>query len=97
MHPMLSLYRKILRLHRQKLPTQKRLLGDSYVKKEFRDHKNAKPEFVNSFAQEWTQYCSFLETQQDHGRDLPGEILTAMSPEQKAMLERLKLESQRRE
>lgn len=39
--PPLQLYRRILRAHRRKLQPQLRLLGDSYVKKEFREHKTA--------------------------------------------------------
>lgn len=93
---MLSLYRRILRLHRQKLPAQKRTLGDAYVKKEFRDHQSAKPEFVKSFFQEWTQYCDFVAAQKDQamlGKDIAPETLQAFSPEQKAMLEKLKRET----
>ncbi|KAJ6160976.1 Succinate dehydrogenase assembly factor 3 [Penicillium chermesinum] len=36
----LQLYRRILRVHR-KLDPEMRVLGDSYVKKEFRAHKTA--------------------------------------------------------
>lgn len=93
---MLSLYRRILRLHRQKLPTQKRALGDAYVKKEFRDHRDAKPDFVKSFQAEWTQYCNFIAEQKDQstvGKDLDPKVLESFSPEQKAMLEKLKREA----
>lgn len=38
--PPLQLYRRILRVHR-KLDPEMRVLGDSYVKKEFRAHRNA--------------------------------------------------------
>lgn len=38
--PPLQLYRRILRVHR-KLEPEMRVLGDSYVKKEFRAHRNA--------------------------------------------------------
>lgn len=38
--PPLQLYRRILRVHR-KLDPELRVLGDSYVKKEFRAHKTA--------------------------------------------------------
>lgn len=39
--PPLQLYRRILRAHRRKLPGEMRVLGDSYVKNEFRAHKTA--------------------------------------------------------
>ncbi|KAK8182985.1 hypothetical protein BKA81DRAFT_373537 [Phyllosticta paracitricarpa] len=38
--PPIPLYRRILRAHRNKLDTQMRLLGDEYVKSEFRAHKS---------------------------------------------------------
>lgn len=38
--PPLQLYRRILRVHRRKLQPEMRVLGDSYVKNEFRAHKN---------------------------------------------------------
>ena len=90
---MLSLYRRILRLHRQKLPSSKRKLGDAYVKKEFRDHRTAKPEFVRGFIQEWAWYADDLGKRGDVGRELPTDVLMAMSPEQKAMLQRLRQET----
>jgi len=37
--PPIQLYRRCLRAHR-KLPTQMRLLGDEYVKSEFRAHRD---------------------------------------------------------
>lgn len=38
--PPIPLYRRILRSHRKHLPARMRLLGDEYVKAEFRAHKN---------------------------------------------------------
>lgn len=38
--PPIPLYRRLLRVHRKKLPPQMRLLGDEYVKSEFRAHRN---------------------------------------------------------
>jgi len=38
--PPIPLYRRLLREHRNKLPPQERLLGDEYVKSEFRAHRN---------------------------------------------------------
>jgi hypothetical protein len=37
--PPLQLYRRILRVHRRKLDPEMRILGDSYVKAEFRAHR----------------------------------------------------------
>ena len=38
--PPLPLYRRLLRAHRQFLPPDMRILGDQYIKSEFRLHKN---------------------------------------------------------
>lgn len=38
--PPLPLYRRLLRGHRKFLPQEMRVLGDQYIKKEFRDHKS---------------------------------------------------------
>lgn len=38
--PPIPLYRRLLRAHRQKLDPHMRLLGDEYLKAEFRAHRN---------------------------------------------------------
>lgn len=38
--PPIPLYRRILRTHRKKLDRTMRVLGDEYVKSEFRAHRN---------------------------------------------------------
>jgi hypothetical protein len=38
--PPMHLYRRLLRAHRKHLPAEMRLLGDEYIKAEFRAHKN---------------------------------------------------------
>ena len=37
--PAIPLYRRLLRAHRKHLPREMRLLGDAYVKSEFRAHR----------------------------------------------------------
>ena len=93
MKPVLSLYGRLLRLHRQKLPVTKRKLGDAYLKKEFRDHRAAKPEFVRGFIEEWTQYADDLEKRGDVGKDLGQDVLSKLSEEQKVMLSKLRQET----
>ena len=90
MQPVISLYRRLIRLHRQKLTTAKRSLGDAYLKKEFRDHRFAKPEFVKGFIIEWSRYADELEKRGDVGSDLPRDVLESLSDEQKSMLLKLK-------
>lgn len=38
--PPIYLYRRLLRAHRKHLPAEMRLLGDEYVKAEFRAHRS---------------------------------------------------------
>ncbi|ELQ38866.1 acetate non-utilizing protein 9 [Pyricularia oryzae Y34] len=38
--PPIPLYRRLLRAHRKHLPAEMRLLGDEYLKSEFRAHRN---------------------------------------------------------
>lgn len=51
----LKLYKAILKAHRVKLPSALRELGDTYVRDEFKRHKTAQPEFLNSFFTQWLQ------------------------------------------
>lgn len=48
-----KLYKTILRLHRA-LPEEMRVLGDQYVKDEFRRHKTIAKEYVAPFMVEWS-------------------------------------------
>mmetsp|Transcript_20829 Transcript_20829/g.36936 ORF Transcript_20829/g.36936 Transcript_20829/m.36936 type:complete len:111 (+) Transcript_20829:102-434(+) len=95
----LSLYRTILRLHRQKLPHHLREMGDSYVKKEFRDHRSASPEFVEKFVDGWTEYAIDLAQKRNgqgddrFGKDLSSDIVSVLSDEQKITLRRLRDEA----
>lgn len=47
-----ALYKRILVLHGL-LPVDLRLLGDQYLKDEFRRHKSASPDQVQHFMKEW--------------------------------------------
>lgn len=38
--PPIPLYRRLFRAHRKFLPKESRVLGDEYIKKEFRQHQN---------------------------------------------------------
>ena len=54
------LYRSILRAHKKYLPSEMKKMGDMYVRAEFRAHKEAKPEHVKLFFQEWDKYLDQL-------------------------------------
>ncbi|CAJ0920498.1 20847_t:CDS:2 [Entrophospora sp. SA101] len=61
--PPLTLYRQILRIHQQ-LPTPLRLVGDDYVKSEFRQHKDiTNPIHIVGFLTQWQNYLKVLESQ----------------------------------
>lgn len=65
----LVLYRSILRIHRSKLPTPMRQLGDRYVREEFKAHASPKttPEQWQTFLDEWQRYRDMLAGAADLG------------------------------
>ncbi|KAE9419434.1 hypothetical protein Angca_007561, partial [Angiostrongylus cantonensis] len=101
-HYALYLYKRILRLHCG-LPPQARIMGDIYVKDEFRRHKDASPEHSATFINEWTDYYVTLAKQLSLkgitkgfiGKDLEPTMLDAFAEEQLQQLLSLKKESER--
>jgi hypothetical protein len=93
----LALYRRILRLHRTKLPFHLRQLGDSYVREEFRRHKKSEAKWLVAFFREWNGYAQQLETQRvmdgEIGANLGPEADRALSPEQREQLLKLRAEA----
>ena len=59
----MRLYRRCLRLHRQKLPAVQRSVGDEYCKKEFRAQRELPEDsqFHQSFFTSWEDYCAELD------------------------------------
>ncbi|XP_072910290.1 succinate dehydrogenase assembly factor 3, mitochondrial isoform X2 [Hemitrygon akajei] len=57
-----ALYKRLLRLH-GRLPSDLRLLGDQYVKDEFRKNKVAGASEAARFLEEWQAYADILQTQ----------------------------------
>lgn len=81
--PPLHLYRRILRIHRKKLPPEMRLLGDEYVKSEFRAHRNVEnPIHIVGFLTEWQLYAQKLEGDSWRGEKLDQAKLDKMSEQQ---------------
>ncbi|CAP80675.1 Pc12g10480 [Penicillium rubens Wisconsin 54-1255] len=77
--PPLQLYRRILRVHR-KLEPEMRVLGDSYVKNEFRAHRGVEnPLHIIGFLTEWQLYAQKLEGDQWTGDKLDRAKLDKMS------------------
>ncbi|KAI9888468.1 MAG: acetate non-utilizing protein 9 [Vezdaea aestivalis] len=60
--PPIPLYRRLFRAHRHKLPAEMRLLGDKYIKSEFRAHRDVEnPVHIIGFLTEWQLYAQMLE------------------------------------
>ncbi|TDH68384.1 hypothetical protein CCR75_003582 [Bremia lactucae] len=86
----LTLYRRILTLHRKKLKPHMRVLGDQYVRDEFKRHKSSDPKYVALFIREWEQYAAVMATKQNRfGEMLSSEDNELLDGEQKKKLRSL--------
>ena len=56
----IHLYRNLLKGHKLHLPPHLRLIGDQYVRAEFKRHKNANEKYVKLFMNEWNLYLNDL-------------------------------------
>ncbi|KAJ5619888.1 hypothetical protein N7510_003872 [Penicillium lagena] len=84
--PPLQLYRRVLRVHR-KLDPEMRVLGDSYVKAEFRAHRSVEnPLHIIGFLTEWQLYAQKLEGDNWAGEKLDKSKLDKMSDQQLGQL-----------
>lgn len=69
-----------------------RLIGDAYVKNEFKLHKNAKPEHLKLFFAEWNKYLEHIRNERaTFGRDIEESGYT-LSEEQAKQLNSLREE-----
>ncbi|VDN51184.1 unnamed protein product [Dracunculus medinensis] len=90
----------MFRLH-YGLPQDVRIIGDEYIREEFRRHKNANREQVLTFLKEWTSYCVLLSKQLSQhglvkgtiGKSLEPSSLDDFSNEQLQQLLALKIET----
>jgi len=64
-HFALSLYKAILNAHRLVLDPIMRDMGDTYVRDEFKRHKDAQPQYLQTFFQQWLTYLSELKRMSD--------------------------------
>jgi len=81
--PPIPLYRRLLRIHRKKLEPEARLFGDTYVKAEFRRHKDVEnPLHIVGFLTQWQQYGQQLEGDGWKGEKLDAAFLDKMSDQQ---------------
>jgi len=90
LYPPIPLYRRLLRAHRN-LPPEMRPLGDSYVKSEFRRHREATNHaHIIGFLSQWKMYLDQIPSG-DHapnfsGKRLDPTIFEKMSSEQLGQL-----------
>ncbi|KAH7339938.1 ACN9-domain-containing protein [Rhizoctonia solani] len=88
--PPTPLLRRLLRVHRS-LPTEMRILGDDYVKAEFKRHQKIdNPVHIIGFLSQWKLYLDQLEQQANSaggferftGRRMDPTVFEKMSTEQ---------------
>ncbi|KAF4819418.1 Succinate dehydrogenase assembly factor 3 [Colletotrichum sp. SAR11_59] len=85
--PPIPLYRRLLRAHRKYLPQEMRVLGDEYIKAEFRAHRNVdNPAHLIGFLTEWQLYAQKVEGDQWKGDKIDPVKVAKMSDEQIAQL-----------
>ncbi len=88
--PPIPLYRRLLRAHRTYLPPEMRLLGDSYIKSEFRAHRDVEnPVHIVGFLSEWQTYAQRVEGEAWRGEKLDMGKLDKMSDQQLGQLHEL--------
>ncbi|KAI4184453.1 MAG: hypothetical protein LQ348_004553 [Seirophora lacunosa] len=85
--PPIPLYRRLLRAHRKFLPAEMRVLGDEYIKSEFRAHKDVEnPLHIVGFLKEWQMYAQQVEGDSWSGDKLEKEKIDKMSDQQLGQL-----------
>jgi hypothetical protein len=85
--PPILLYRRLLRAHRKHLPAEMRVLGDQYVKSEFRAHQKIdNPVHIVGFLTEWQSYTQMIEGDAWKGEKMDRAKVEKMSDEQIAQM-----------
>ncbi|KAF7887758.1 hypothetical protein EAF00_010052 [Botryotinia globosa] len=85
--PPIPLYRRLFRAHRKHLPREMRLLGDEYIKSEFRQHREVEnPVHIIGFLTEWQMYAQKLEGESWIGERMDKEKIDKMSDQQLGQL-----------
>ncbi|CAK7566174.1 MAG: hypothetical protein SEPTF4163_004111 [Sporothrix epigloea] len=85
--PPIPLYRRLLRAHRKFLPHEMRMLGDEYIKSEFRAHRDVdKPAHLIGFLTEWQLYAQQIEGEAWVGAKLDPTKVAKMNDQQVGQL-----------
>ncbi|GAB7346374.1 hypothetical protein MBLNU457_5080t2 [Dothideomycetes sp. NU457] len=81
--PPIPLYRRLLRSHRKYLDHEMRVLGDQYVKSEFRAHQKIdNPVHIIGFLTEWQMYAQQIEGDSWRGEKMDKTKIDKMSDQQ---------------
>lgn len=81
--PPIPLYRRLLRIHRKKLNPEERVFGDTYLKAEFRRHREIEnPLHIVGFLTEWQRYGQQLEGEDWKGQKIDANLLDKLSDQQ---------------
>ncbi|KAG7006371.1 hypothetical protein G7Y79_00015g039610 [Physcia stellaris] len=85
--PPIPLYRRLFRTHRKFLPKEMRLLGDEYIKSEFRAHQRVEnPMHIIGFLTEWQMYAQKIEGESWRGEKIDKGKIDKMSDQQLGQL-----------
>ncbi|KAI7278502.1 hypothetical protein KC345_g5922 [Hortaea werneckii] len=85
--PPIPLYRRLLRAHRKFLPAEMRVLGDEYIKSEFRAHRDTdNPVHIVGFLTEWQTYAQQIEGENWRGEKMDKGKVDKMSDQQVGQL-----------
>lgn len=81
--PPIPLYRRLFRAHRNRLDPEARVLGDQYIKAEFRAHQKIdNPLHIVGFLTEWQLYAQKLEGESWKDEKMEAGKVEKMSDEQ---------------
>lgn len=95
--PPIPLYRRLLRIHRKRLGPEERIMGDLYLKAEFRRHKDIdNPIHIIGFLTQWQQYGQMLEGDSWKESKFDMELLDKMNDQQVGQMYELMQSIQKR-
>lgn len=88
------LYRRILKVHKVKLPEDMRELGNKFVRNEFKQHLKSEKKFQEVFKSKWSSYLRQLESAplaSQLGKNLEDNEVNALTDDQKKKLEEMRI------